>query len=109
MNKTNADVVRARYISAIMSYFSDEDCGMTASNSFNFPITENGEEGWVEITVKIPKEDGDDGYMKRDAYSMKCEEKEAKAKERADSKAKKIERDKAMREAKRKAKEEKEE
>lgn len=109
MNKTNADVVRARYISAIMSYFSDEDCGMTASNSFNFPITENGEEGWVEITVKIPKEDGDDGYMKRDAYSMKCEEKEAKAKERAEAKARKIERDKANREAKRKEKEEKEE
>ena len=65
---------------------------MIASNSFNFPICEDGEEGWVEVVVKIPKDaddDGDGGYAKRDDYQMKCEakvakqaEKERKAKER---------------------------
>ena len=102
-----ANKVRAKVTEAIMAYFVEagEDCGMIASNSFNFPICEDGEEGWVEIVVKIPKEsedeDGDGGYAKRDEYVMKCEEKERKAKEKAEKAAK----DKA----KRKAKEKKEE
>lgn len=93
MKTPTANKVRARVIEAIMAYFveADEDCGMIASNSFNFPICEDGEEGWVEIVVKIPKEidDGDDGYSKREDYQIKCEakvakqaEKERKAKER---------------------------
>ena len=94
MKTTTANKVRAKVIEAIMAYFveADEDCGMIASNSFNFPICEDGEEGWVEVVVKIPKDaddDGDGGYAKRDDYQMKCEakvakqaEKERKAKER---------------------------
>ena len=94
MKTTTANKVRAKVIEAIMAYFveADEDCGMIASNSFNFPICEDGEEGWVEVVVKIPKDaddDGDCGYAKRDDYQMKCEakvakqaEKERKAKER---------------------------
>ena len=109
MKLTTAHTVRAKVVEAIMAYFvdADEDCGMITSNSFNFPITEDGEEGWVEVVVKIPKDDGDEGYMKRDEYQLKCEEKEAKAKEKAEAKARKIERDKAEREARKKAKEEK--
>ena len=106
MKLATANKVRAKVVDAIMAYFveADEDCGMITSNSFNFPITEDGEEGWVEIVVKIPKDDGDEGYMKRDEYSMRCEEKEAKAKEKAEAKARKIERDKAEREARKAAK-----
>ena len=100
MKNTVANVVRERYLDTIMSYFTDEDIGKIASNSFNFPVVEDGEEGWVEIVVKVTKDDGDDGYAKRDEYRMKCEEREAKAKERAEAKAKKIERDKKAREAK---------
>ena len=93
MKTATANKVRARVIEAIMAYFveAEEDCGMIASNSFNFPICEDGEEGWVEVVVKIPKDTGDDddGYSKREDYAMKCEakvakqaEKERKAKER---------------------------
>lgn len=94
MKTATANKVRAKVIEEIMAYFveADEDCGMIASNSFNFPICEDGEEGWVEVVVKIPKDaddDGDAGYAKRDDYKMKCEakvakqaEKERKAKER---------------------------
>lgn len=93
MKLNTANKVRAKVIEAIMAYFveAEEDCGMIASNSFNFPICEDGEEGWVEIVVKIPKDTGDDddGYSKREDYAMKCEakvakqaEKERKAKER---------------------------
>ena len=93
MKLNTANKVRAKVIEAIMAYFveAEEDCGMIASNSFNFPICEDGEEGWVEVVVKIPKDTGDDddGYSKREDYQMKCEakvakqaEKERKAKER---------------------------
>lgn len=82
MKLAMANKVRARVVEAIMAYFveADEDCGMIASNSFNFPICEDGEEGWVEIVVKVPKEadDGDDGYAKREAYELKCAERAAK-------------------------------
>ena len=109
MKLANANAIRAKVLEGIMAYFveADEDCGQIASNSFNFPVVaEDGEEGWVEIVVKIPKED--DGYDKREEYEMKKKEKEEKRKAQAEAKRKKIERDKAMREAKKKAKEEKE-
>lgn len=107
MKVSVANKVRARVVEAVMAYFveADEDCGMIASNSFNFPIVEDGEEGWVEIVVKIPKDGGDDGYAKRDEYQMKCEDKAEREKAKAEAKAKKIERDKQAREAKKKAKE----
>ena len=102
MKLANANKIRAKVLEAIMAYFveADEDCGQIASNSFNFPIVEDGEEGWVEIVIKIPKED--EGYEKREEFQMKMKEKEEKKK--AEAKAKKIERDKKAREAK-KAKE----
>lgn len=64
MKLASANKIRAKVLEAIMAYFveADEDCGQIASNSFNFPIVEDGEEGWVEIVVKIPKED--EGYEK---------------------------------------------
>jgi hypothetical protein len=104
MKTTTANIIRERYLSAIMSYFTDEDIGRIASNSFNFPIVEGDEEGWVEIVVKVPKETGDEGYDKREEYTLKVKEKEEKAKASAEAKAKKIAKDKARRE---KAKEEK--
>ena len=104
MKTTTANIIRERYLSAIMSSFTDEDIGRIASNSFNFPIVEDGEEGWVEIVVKVPKETGDEGYGKREEYALKIKEKEEKAKASAEAKAKKIAKDKARRE---KAKEEK--
>ena len=86
MKTSTANKVRAKVIEAIMTYFveADEDCGMIASNSFNFPICEDSEEGWVEIVVKIPKdtEDGDEGYSKREDYQMKCAAKVAKQAEK---------------------------
>lgn len=107
MKLANANKIRAKIVEEIMTYFikSNEDCGMVTSNSFNFPIVaEDGEEGWVEIVVKIPKED--DGYEKREDYVLKLKEKEEKAKASAEAKAKKIERDKKMREEKKRKKEE---
>jgi len=101
-----ANAVRSKYLDIITKALADEDVGMIASNAINLPfVTEDGEEGWVEITVKVPKESGDEGYGKREEYTMKCAEREAKAKEKAEAKARKIERDKAEREARKAAKE----
>ena len=105
MKLTNANAIRAKYLEILMGAVSEEDTGIIASNSFNFPVVaDDGEEGWVEIVIKVPKENGDEGFDKREEYRLKCAEKAEKAKVNAEKKAKKIERDKAMREAK-KAKE----
>ena len=100
-----ANAIREHYIKVISSLFDEEDCGMTTSNSFNFPIVWEGEEGWVEVVVKVPKYDGDEGYALREEYEMKCKKRAEKAKAQAETKAKKIAKDKARREAKEKEKE----
>ena len=99
-----ANAVREHYIKAVRSLFEEEDWGMTASNSFNFPIAWEGEEGWVEVVVKVSKYGGDEGYALREEYEMKCKERAERAKAQAEAKAKKIAKDKARRE-KEKAKE----
>lgn len=105
MKLANANSIRAKYLEALMSALGTEDIGQIASNSFNFPVVaDDGEEGWVEIVIKVPKEGGDEGFDKRTEYELKCAEKVEKAKANAEKKAKKIAKDKAMREAK-KAKE----
>lgn len=108
MKLSNANAVRSILISDLFKIFAEkgEDVGMIASNSFNFPIVKNGEEGWVEIVVKVTKDDGDDGYGKREEYEMKRSEREEKAKVSAEKKAKKIAKDKAEREKRKAEKEE---
>lgn len=109
MTTTNANKIRAKAIEAIMAYFveANEDCGMIASNSFNFPVvSDDGEEGWIEVVVKIPKED--EGYEKREEYNIKIKERAEKKKAQAEAKAKKIERDKKAREEKKRKKEQEE-
>ena len=108
-----ANAIRKQYIEELLAYFhcndsaDGEDVGMVSSNSFNFPIvTDEGEEGWVEVVVKVPKYDGDEGYALREEYEMKCKERAEKAKTQAEAKAKKIERDRKAREEKKKAREE---
>lgn len=104
MKLVNANAIRARIVRALNDYFDKcgEDIGMIASNTLNFPVVaEDGEEGWVEIVVKVPKGTKDeeyDGYGRRQQYELDLEEKaEKKAKAEA-AKAKKIAKDKARRE-----------
>ena len=93
-----ANAIREHYVLAVRSLFDEEDCGMIASNAFNFPIVHEGEEGWVEVVVKVPKYDGDEGYALREEYELKCKERAEKAKAQAEAKAQKIAKDKARRE-----------
>ena len=69
LNERNA--VRKQYLDKVLALFEGEDVGLIASNKFNFPIVHNEEEGWIEITISLTKEDGDSGYMKREEYDLK--------------------------------------
>ena len=100
MKLANANAIRASVVENLFAHMSDycgEDCGMITSNSFNFPVVVDGEEGWVEVVVKVPKEYGDEGDDKREEQSLKLATNAEKAKAKAVAKAKKIAKDKAKR------------
>ena len=86
-----------------------EEILRVSSNVIAFPVVdENGEDEFIEITVKVPlgtKDEAYDGYARQEEYLMKVKEKEEKAKEKAKAKAEKIERDKKLREQKKLMKE----
>ena len=71
------------------------DVLQTGSNTFAVPIVEDGEEGAVEIVVKIPKgpRDGSgyDPFEAAQAYAFHEDEKRKKARKNAEKKAKKSE------------------
>jgi hypothetical protein len=80
-----ADKVRAQYVEKIFQFMESlgEDVGMIESNSFNFPVVLDGEEGFVEVVVKVPKDRGDDNYLKRDTYADKVRERKERAEKAA--------------------------
>ena len=105
MKLSNANQIRAGVIENLFNHLKDyceEDCGMIASNSFNFPVVaDDGEEGWVEIVVKVPqgtKDEEYDGYGRRQQYELELQEKAEKKAKADEAKAKKIAKDKAKRE-----------
>ena len=84
MKTANKNEVRAQYVQKLFEFLSqNEECGMITSGSFNFPIVSaDGEEGWVEIVVKVPNDEGDEGYGKQEEYQLKLKaaaERKAKA------------------------------
>ena len=100
-----ANAARMFYIKDIMEYLAGkgEDVALIASNACNLPIVQDGEEGVLEVVVKVVKKDYDECMQERADYIMKCEEAAAKRAERERAAAEK----KAKAEAKAKAKEEK--
>lgn len=99
-----ANAVRAEIVENLFDFMTErgEDCGMVTSNSFNFPVVREGEEGFVEVVVKVVKKDSDECFQERTDYVMKQEEKAAKAAEREKASAEK----RAKAEAKKAKKEE---
>ena len=99
-----ANAVRAEIVENLFNFMTErgEDCGMVTSNRFNFPVVREGEEGFVEVVVKVVKKDSDECFQERADYVMKQEEKAAKAAEREKASAEK----RAKAEAKKAKKEE---
>ena len=82
MKLSIANAARERYINAIMQFLTNEgeDVALVASNTCNLPIVENGEEGVLEVVVKVVKKEYDECMQEREDYVSKCAEKaEAKA------------------------------
>lgn len=82
MTVKNAAKVRERFLSMLVEFLNDrgEDVGVDGSGSCNFPVVEDGEEGWVQLVVKIPKwAEDDDGYSKREEYNIHLAEVAEKA------------------------------
>ena len=104
MKLANANALRAQFVRMFSDFLTDkgEDVGMIASNAINFPtVAEDGEEGWVEVVVKVPKGTKDeeyDGYGRRQSYALDLQEKAEKKAKAEEAKAKKIAKDKARRE-----------
>lgn len=109
------DKIRADYMARVRDALTQagDEILVTGSNEFAIPcVNAEGDDEFIVITFKVPtgSRDGDpyDGYAVAQEYSMKLADKAEKAKEAAAKKAKKIEVDRKMREAKAKAKAERE-
>ena len=101
------EAIRAQYMEKVKTFLSgqDDEVLVVGSNEFAIPVVrEDGEEDYIVLTFKMPtgSRDGEgyDGYAMAQDYVFKCEEKRKKAEAAAEAKAKKIERDKKAREAK---------
>ena len=110
-NKALNDKLREVYLQIVTDCLAekDEQVLRTGSNEIALPcLDEEGNEKFVVVTIKVPtgSRDGDayDGFSMAEEYEIKCRNKAEKAKENAEKKAKKIERDKKLREQKAKAK-----
>lgn len=83
MKTINAKIFRESNVSALTEYFMarGEDVKRTAAGSIAFPVVaEDGEEGWLEIVVKVPKwTEEDDGYSRAEEYAAKVIEQEERA------------------------------
>lgn len=92
MKLSLANAVRTRYITEVMQFLASqgEDVALVASNICNLPIVEDGEEGVLEVSVKVVKKPYDECMQERDDYVAKCaEQAEKKAKREAEAAEKK--------------------
>ena len=92
-------------VHSISAYLTEqgEDVALVTSNTCNLPIVEDGEEGVLEVVVKVVKKDYDECMQEREDYVAKCAEQTERKAERAKAAAEK----KAKTEAKAKEKAEK--
>ena len=107
--KIEREILREEYLKKIIETFleNDEDVLRVKSNEIAIPVVGcEGNEDFIVITVKVPTGANKglepyDGYEMAQDYEMKLAEKDRKAKENAEKKAKKIAKDKEIRERKR--------
>jgi hypothetical protein len=113
--KVSRENIRTTYMEKVRDYLSGngEEVLQVGSNEYAIPVVrDDGEDDYIVLTFKMPigSRDGDpyDGYSLANDYAFKCEERKKKAETSRLAKEKKIAKDKAMREAKAKARKERE-
>ena len=107
--KVERELLREDYLKQIIENFLDKDEQVlrVKSNEIAIPVVGcEGNEDFIVVTVKVPTGANKglepyDGFELAEDYEMKLAEKERKAKENAEKKAKKIAKDKEIRERKR--------
>ena len=87
--KQLCDNLRAQWFDTFKNFLENrgEEVLQTASNEFAIPVVDTeGGEHFIVVTVKVPtgSRDGEayDGYAVAQDYTMKCEERKAKAAEK---------------------------
>lgn len=106
--KAERELIRAKYLEMIGQYLYDmgEEVLQVKSNEIAIPVVGcEDNEDFLVITFKVPTGANKglepyDGYAMAEDYTHNLAEKERKAKERADAKAKKIAKDKEIRKKK---------
>ena len=106
--KVERELLREEYLKQIIDNFLDKDEQVlrVKSNEIAIPVVGcEGNEDFIVVTVKVPTGANKglepyDGFELAEDYEMKLKEKERKAKENAEKKAKKIAKDKEIRERK---------
>ena len=106
--KVERELLREDYLKQIIENFLDKDEQVlrVKSNEIAIPVVGcEGNEDFIVVTVKVPTGANKglepyDGFELAEDYEMKLREKERKAKENAEKKAKKIAKDKEIRERK---------
>ena len=106
--KVERELLREDYLKQIIENFLDKDEQVlrVKSNEIAIPVVGcEGNEDFIVITVKVPTGANKglepyDGFELAEDYEMKLAEKERKAKENAEKKAKKIAKDEEIRERK---------
>lgn len=107
--------LRADYLTKLTEYLTEkgEEVLQTGSQEVAIPCVDSeGNDEYIVITIKVPtgSRDGDayDGYAMAEEYRLRVEKQRETAERLKAEKEKKIERDKAMREQRAKAKAERE-
>ena len=106
--KIERELLREDYLKQIIENFLDKDEQVlrVKSNEIAIPVVGcEGNEDFIVVTVKVPTGANKglepyDGFELAEDYEMKLAEKERKAKQNAEKKAKKIAKDKEIRERK---------
>jgi hypothetical protein len=102
--------LRDKYIVTICNYLQslEEKPVAVGSSTIAIPVVdENGDDKWVEISVKIPKGTKDepyDGYEREKSYILHCDEVSERASKRKEASDKKKVRDAEARRVKAEAK-----
>ena len=102
------EIKRPDYLDKLMKFLENEgeDVLRVKSNEIAFPVVGcEDNEDFIVVTVKVPTgankgQEPYDGYAMAEDYEHHLKQKEIKAKKKAEEKAKKIARDKELREKK---------
>ena len=102
------ELLRLDYLDKLMKFLENEgeDVLRVKSNEIAFPVVGcEDNEDFIVVTVKVPTgankgQEPYDGYAMAEDYEHHLKQKEIKAKKKAEEKAKKIARDKELREKK---------